>query len=947
MKNSFGTICRWSALLASASSLAVPGIAHAQTAPEASGTEAEADTDASDIITVTGSRVIRDGSNSPTPVTVVSTEALEAVQPGVSLSDSLAILPAFAGSRGAGSNPSSTGSVGAGNGSANQLNLRNIGTEKTLVLIDGRRLAPTTFSGLVDVDAIPEMLIERVDVVTGGASAVYGSDAVSGVVNYVIDRDFTGLRARASYGIAEYGDAENLTAGIAWGTDIGERGHFMASYLYRDEQGILYRTDRPWMNLAGVTGLGTVAAPYQVQQDIRQKDFTFGGLISTSVLAGQTFDANGVLSPFQNGVSTGSSALQIGGDGAYWDSSLLQPSTGHQVFGRFDYDVSDSVTAYVQFAGNFKTDTNYSEHIRLNNVTFNRDNPFLPAQYRQQLVDAGQTTFRMRSIMGNGPRTSAESNSDQWMIFGGLAGEVGNFDWAIDYTHGESELHTTLGDNVNNQLMAYALDVVTSGGQTVCRIKVTNPGLADDCVPFNAFGPTATSQEAYDYVTGDVTFDALTEMNDVSASLVGQPFSTWAGPVTAALSAEYRTLSFISDSTSNLEDVVNCTGTRYNCTAGTTLWQGVFFSSPEVSEEVIETALEFEAPLVDDMLSINGAARFTDYENSGSYWTWKIGADLQISDTLRFRATRSRDIRAPTLYDLFAPSNGSTISPTDLLTGLTPIVQGITGSNDDLKAEIGNTLTGGLVWTPSNSLTVAIDAYRIVVSDAITQVQGWNEPIQRACYASGGSSPYCALQDRPNGFADTSAANAVTQWYSAPVNIAEIETYGIDLELTYVGEVANVPFSARVLGAWQPHLYYRQETVETRDQGGVAFGPLGTAPTPEWRATAVVHFEPTDRFAVDILQRWRSGMKISGIASEVWVNNHIGAFATTSMTLTYTADVAGGEADLFINVANLFDADPPVGGYTANGTRAGQRDGYASGDDVRGRYFTAGLRLDF
>ena len=153
-------------------------------------------------IVVTGSRIPKNGNNSPSPVTIVETGNLLASQPGANLADALNVLPVFSGSRGAGSNPSTGGSASGGNGSANQLNLRNMGITRTLVLMDGLRIPPTLFNGAVDVDLIPQMLVQRVDVVTGGVSAVYGSDAVSGVVNYVLDKNFNGLKAEASMGLS-------------------------------------------------------------------------------------------------------------------------------------------------------------------------------------------------------------------------------------------------------------------------------------------------------------------------------------------------------------------------------------------------------------------------------------------------------------------------------------------------------------------------------------------------------------------------------------------------------------------------------------------------------------------------------------------------------------------------------------------------------------------------
>jgi hypothetical protein len=158
-------------------------------------------------VVVTGSRVIRNGDSSPSPVTVVSADDLMTAKPGATLAEALNTMPVFAGSRGASSNPTTAGSAAGGSGSANQLNLRNIGATRTLVLMDGKRVPPTLYNSAVDVDLIPQMFVQRVDIVTGGVSAVYGSDAMSGVVNYIIDRKFNGFKSDASYGKSTYGDA--------------------------------------------------------------------------------------------------------------------------------------------------------------------------------------------------------------------------------------------------------------------------------------------------------------------------------------------------------------------------------------------------------------------------------------------------------------------------------------------------------------------------------------------------------------------------------------------------------------------------------------------------------------------------------------------------------------------------------------------------------------------
>lgn len=943
-------------LLAGGSVLALAPIAYAQDAP-AQDTETEQagqdDGAGETTLVVTGSRVIKNGNNSPSPVTVVTTNDLLAVQPGSNLNDALNVLPVFAGSRGAGSNPSTGGSASGGNGSANQLNLRNMGITRTLVLMDGVRIPPTLFNGAVDVDLIPQMLVQRVDVVTGGASAVYGSDAVSGVVNYVLDRNFNGVKVEASAGTSEYGDAEQFDAGVAYGTKIGENAHFEASYQYHDGRGILRRSDRPWMNLVGVAGAGTTANPYQLYSNLRQKDYPEGGMITAGALANQVFHTNGVLSPFVNGVATGTAALQVGGDGGEWDSSLLQPLESHQLFARLDYDFSPAVRGYVQFSGTFKKNENYAEYVRLNNVQLTSTNPFLASAYQTTLLNAGQSTFRLRKTMSESPRQHSISDSEQWMINAGLAGDLGaGFKWGVDYVHGRSTLKTQVENNLNNQRLAAALDAVTVGGQIVCHAATVNPAVYGNCVPLNPFGPTSESKAALDYIFGTTNYRAVTVMDDISGNIAGSPFDTWAGPLNVAISAEWRKVSFSARSDATSENLVNCAGLRYNCTAGTTAYFLTLPANPLVSQTVWEVAGEVDVPILKDSaigksLNVSGAARFTRYNTSGDYWTWKLGADWHITDSLRVRGTWSRDIRAPTLYDLYAERFIVQVNGTDLLTGLSPSIPSINGGNPNLKAEIGKTITGGIVWKPTSGLSIALDGYQIQVTDAILAVNGGETGFQNACYASGGTSPYCALQTRPNGFSDTSAANAWTAVYNGLFNISEIKTWGADLEVNYTGQLFGRPMSLRVLGAYQPHLYFRQPNVPSRDQGGAAFGPVGFSATPTYRIVAFARFSPVERITVDILQRWRNPMKLSGEDNLVWVSNRIGSYATTSLNLTYDIKPAFGDAQVFFNVQNLFDAEPPVGAFYGNGTRAGLRDGYAVGDDPRGRYYSAGVRLKF
>ena len=903
-------------------------------------------------VTITGSRVIKNGDSSPSPVTVINTEDLLTSKPGSTLAEALNTLPVFAGSRGSNSNPTTAGSAAGGSGSANQLNLRNIGATRTLVLMDGKRVPPTLYNGAVDVDLIPQLFVERVDIVTGGVSAVYGSDAITGVVNYVIDRKFNGVKVDASQGDSSRGDAAKTSVGIAWGAQVAPGLHIEAGYEHRKEGGIDARSDRDWLNQVGVTGLGTAANPFVLQSNLRQKAYPFGGLITSGALAGQVFSQNGILSRFNAGTPTGTAAIEVGGDGGYWDSGLQARLKGDQVFGRADYDFSGALRGYLQVSGNLKTNTSFAETDQLNGVLLRRSNAFLPARY-QALIPASQATFAFSKFMRDIDRIEAGSDSKQWVTTAGLEGKFGGAKANIDYTHGRSRLDTTMHNVIDRQNLAASLDAVSSGGKTVCNVTVTNPGVADNCVPIDVFGPNAASSQAIDYITGDVGFGSTTTMDAVSAQITGAPFENCAGPVSLALSGEWRKTSFNSSSSARPTDLVNCTGLSLNCAAGTTRTEYVFGESPQsVSQRVWETAGEVDMPLLKDLpfirkLDFNGAARYTAYDTSGNYATWKAGLDWAVLDTLRLRATRSRDIRAPTLYDLYAPTSQVNVRPTDTLTGASPTVPQYDLSNPNLTAEIGNTTTVGVIWKPLPKLSFAVDAYRIRISDAITTLSGSTVAFQAACYNSGGTSPYCALQQRPNGFADKSAANAVTAWYNQSVNISEVETNGVDVEANYAGKLFERAASLRFLAAWQPHVYYRQPGVATVDQGGVAFGPGGMAATPSVRLSAFFRVRPMNALTVDVTERWRSAMKLSGDPAEVWVDNHVASFATTGLNIAYKIDAWGGDAQLYLNIENLFDKAPPIGGFSGNGTRAGLRDGFALGDDPRGRYFSVGVRTLF
>jgi len=281
------------------------------------------------------------------------------------------------------------------------------------------------------------------------------------------------------------------------------------------------------------------------------------------------------------------------------------------------------------------------------------------------------------------------------------------------------------------------------------------------------------------------------------------------------------------------------------------------------------------------------------------------------------------------------------------LTGQTVSVQTLSPSNPNLKAEIGYTQTAGVVLKPAPGLSFAVDYYRITIKDAISFINGADTLIQQACYDSGGTSPYCALQSRPFGFSNTTPANAVTAFYTQELNISKISTHGIDFEANYNTRISDHPISMRVLAAYQPHTIYSTPGLPDSDQGGVAFGPLALGAQPAWRVVGFLHFEPTSNFGIDLEERWRSAMKMDPNTNDVWISNRVGPFATTDLNLAWNVEAGRTNFMFFFNIQNLLDATPPNAAYPGNGGVAGLRDGFVVGDDVVGRYFTSGVKVRF
>ena len=922
--------------------------------------------DAGDVV-VTGSRVIRNGNNSPSPVTIASTQDLLETQPN-SVVNGLNTLPGLLGSLSTTSNVNS--------GGYNTINLRGVGTLRALVLYDGHRVGPTqgginaSSAGAVNVDVIPQMLLQRVDVVTGGASAVYGSDAVSGVVNFITDTKFNGFKANLQSGISTYGDDRKINAGVAYGRRLfDDRGHVEFSYEFRDAPGF-GRAARRFFDpiyteqgsVVGGSTPGTAGNPFKLTTGAILATSSFGGLVNTGPLSGLNFTQNGILTPFVHGTATGTSGVEIGGDGAYYTRSTAGASQRvHQAFGRFDYDLTDDIRFYAQGAYTHLDQAYTQQNLLLNRVAIGYNNAYLSTlqpQYqtiiRAQLAAAPAGTnpsFLLSKLDTAFPNFRIEASQNYYMAAGGLKGKAGRFDWSVDYYHTDSRLRLRNVSNIDTGRLYAALNgVVGPTGQIVCNAALVNPSVYGGCIPLNVFGPTSESAAAIAYIQRQTQNTQRYTTNDVSGTLGGALFSLPAGPVNVALNGEYRKLTYSVSSNATPSDPVSCTGVQFNCTATTAPYLGgsTAIRTP-VKQEVAEGAIEADIPILANVrfvqaFNINGAARYTHYDTSGSVATWKVGATWKVDDAITLRATRSRDIRAPNLTDLFAPATFTPSNYLDLHTNTSGLINRFSQGNSSLRPEKADTLTAGVVLRPGfiPGFSLAVDYYRIEINQAIVIIDPFQTTTQATCEASGGTSPVCALYIRPLPFSNTTGANYPTQLVTQALNVASVNTEGVDFEANYDARIADRALSVRALVNWQPHLRYNNGPNGIFDIGGAADGVGGLPPIPSVKVVASAAYEVVPGVRLRVQERWRSALRQNGAPTLVFADGKVPSVAYTDATLTFNVNAAFSAS---LNVQNLFDKDPPPFASTGGSVQPNYLGGYAQGDDIEGRFITFGVKL--
>lgn len=762
---------------------------------------------ASEEVVVTGSRIARRGLDSATPVAVVGNEEIRR-QGATNIQDVLAKLPQVGIP---GLSNTNSNFLTSGNGVAT-INLRNLGDSRTLVLVNGRRfVAGLAGTSVVDVNNIPADFIDRVEVVTGGASSIYGSDAIAGVVNFVLKKDFEGLTVRAQTGITSRGDSPKYNISVTGGQTFGSdsQGGIIANFTYDRDEGLLSR--KRSISAEDCSSLG--CGPQSYSSYAAQGRFQlYNGGVATGNAGGYasnlfTFNPdNSLVSGFPSGYGYNRNAVR----------RISTPVERYLGSANAHYDVSDALKLFVEGTYVRTNASSAIEPYALGSDTdlgfgFGIDNPFIPLSIRQQIAarnsdgiasnDVDEISFRRRQ--NEVFSRSNNSRRETWRVATGFNGTLADkFNYEVSYVHGELKDHTFTQD-LDLTKYANALDAISLNGQIVCRDTAAR---AAGCVPINLFGYNTASPQASAYVASDIPREERIKNTEdvVSANIAGPLFQFLAaGPVQASLGAEYRREKS-SDDWDALTNAGQNTGNQIPDTIGK-------FNVKEVFGE-LQVPLLKDVPFFES-LSLQGAARYSDYSTIGNVFSWNAGGEWAPVEGVRFRGNYAVANRAPNINELFSPpaetfptvsdpcdgvtatSGGtyaaacralpgvaSTIARNGSLTYTLADIQGINGfdgGNTKLQEEKAKTITAGVVLTPGTlipGLTATIDYFDIKVDNAIGIVDRQTSIEQ--CLAT--SLPqFCnnVLRNANTGF--------ITTVNAQNVNIASLKTKGLDTDVRY------------------------------------------------------------------------------------------------------------------------------------------------------------------
>ena len=760
-------------------------------------------------VVVSASRITIAGYTQPTPVTVVGAAQLEK-DAFANIQDAVRQLPqvqsppaSFGASQGSGS---------PGNAGLNLVNLRNLGNNRTLILFDNQRIVNSNLTGGVDVTTLPSAIVQRVDIVTGGASAAWGSDAVAGVVNFVLNKNFTGWKTTIEGSDTWNNLRRGLNVNSAWGEDIfGGRGHLVLAATMKMEPDTVLMIQEKWYRGAYWVSNPAYTAGSSLPQLIVANDVGLaggntGGLITTSpavtaansptgaavaanVLRGITFVGPGIPQVVNFGnVTLG--VLSNGGsitsrDGLAPWQTISGSSNTYTFFGYGRYKLTDTIQASLQlnygyFTG--KGDAQSFQQLNTSGVVIKSDNAFIPASVKATLNSTGITSFQVGTINGNNydNYNATGSNFNQMAASGispaltynrrnmaravfTLEGTLGDeWSWTTYYQHSKVRftahvLGTEIEANLENAYDSITVTTANRGtsgqplGAIVCRSSLTG-------TPFVFSNVTAQAG----CIPADIFGQGVLSPAAIKYATGGQ------GTDFEHMTLDQDVLEGSMQGTLPWElpagKVAIAFGAGYRKEAGSNVATQLgiqaaystanYTNFPSSSYNTMEGFAEIDAPIIKNgivnSLDVQLAGRMTSYSTSGLVETWKIGVNSQVNDDIKLRTTWSTDIRAPQLTDLFQPGSVNTGSSTDPKTQATVTVVTILAGNTNLNPEVAHTISGGIVLTPTfiEGFSMSADWYNISLSGGLGTVAA--ATILRQCNPTQPSTIYPGTLGNPN-----------------------------------------------------------------------------------------------------------------------------------------------------------------------------------------------------
>ncbi|MDB5702158.1 MAG: hypothetical protein JWL66_2357 [Sphingomonadales bacterium] len=901
-------------------------------------------------IIVTGSRIERPDLQASSPVATLSGEALK-LNNSVTVEQLLTANPQFvAGQTSASNNP--------GDGAAT-VDLRGLGSNRTLVLLDGKRAPTYDTTGSVDVNTIPTALIKRIDVLTGGASAVYGSDAISGVVNFILDDRFTGLRADLSSQVSGQGDGAQYDASLTGGIALGDRGNIVVSGGYSKRQGVKFG-DRPRNSNAVdssdlVTSAGSSnTTPTAFDTGQGRLQITDSGVLSPNVQLYNFTPVNYVQLPFER----------------YNAMALVRYdiTDGVEFYGRANYVHSKVITtlAPTATAGFF----------------FNIDpaNPFLTASERAVFFDPATATINDGSDVSTDPTARAgtsqigirrritetggrieDHTTKNYQFVGGLRGDLGtSLKWDVFAQYGETKRHEVLKNDLSYTALQQALDVVQGPNGPQCF----DP--SNGCVPLNLFTTGTIPQSQLAFVLRDALQDTKTTQFVAGANLTGDlgflqsPFAE--RPAAFSFGVEYRRET-------------GATKVDANYASGDLIYygQGQNISGKYTVKEVYG---EIKVPLVQNRpffysLGLEGGFRYSDYSTVGSVYTYKGGGDWAPVEGVRFRGIYQRAVRAPNIYELYSPvvaGTGSLNNDPCAGTGVTAanaaicIAQGapanrigsipapisgqiniFSGGNPNLKAEKSDTFTAGVVVNlPSlRAFSFSVDYYNIRIANAIDSTPPSITVNQ--CYNIDKNAASAACSGIVRNSLDGSLSGPLNVGVPGRLgNIAVIKTSGIDVAASYHGgEQTGFSYGLSVAGTYTASYKKQSDPTQEAIQCAGRFGSgCNLEPIAKWKHVVDLNLGFN---GINFSTRWRYFGAVKEDAQTSILVSRIPSFSYFDETASFAVN---DKFTFRAGVQNLFDKKSPIVGDTV-GADANAGSTFPNTYDVIGRTFFAGISAGF